>query len=1291
MSKDTMNPSEKLKNLRRRLEQLGYKDSLGIESLPLVERLFVDLLKTIEDLRKIKVEQSRKSEPDGVTMVDSYKDDNAKLVKENNALNLKLLKSTEQNSNLVKDLKCSLRKSEHTLADIKFLNNQYLHKINLLEKDSKEKSDRIQQLQEKNFHAVVQTPGGRKKNIPFRRQRMVIDSLLPPSEIESLSSPPVPDPYVADMLETADKRIAETLAQITELQDSKELLETKLESFKEQVSLRDDEIDRLSKMLSGGRPSDTLALEVKNRANEKMISHLNIQVDILQEQNRELQKRLQHSSEKRDDVQDEVIKLNKKNADLQLQMRSIDRKAKLLQSDKEYVVKAADSEINVAKKELHKSRQQLDDLDRCISQLKSENGHLQVELESLESENSNKAESLKKLENLLDKVQEEKRRLVHRVNKLTASEKELIFENEQLKHRGPITKKGKVPPRVESMIKTLEEDRNYYRSQAASLQKMIVDDPSGSNNRKISKLTRSRSVSPHKELMLVPDKLDKRTISHYERICQLLEQERDYFKSEYEQLKALRRARSTSPKRTPSSNKIQHFNDEELQKTREERDKMKEMLEKFERHMNDVRANVKVLSKERDNLKDMYDGAKEELQKLRREILRSPKSPKSSLAAQAVLRQVENERDNVSADLQRITTERDSLQERLRISTDSSLSERAHLEQKIEDLSCQLSLSEVERDELQVRVNNLKDDVQSLEERIKNQAVQFHESQEDVSKQRMSATQMRLLAEESERSLSDIQRRLKHREDDLRTQSAKMNNLEEQLQEYEKISHQNHNEISQLQSTINALDREKDSLQMTVDEKTERLASFREELLLKDRNISDLKVQVSQLESQLEHVNSSLALKEREIKSMKRQLEKTSEGFSESHRSREALLRENKRFQDDLALMTSENQIVNKDLRDCLEEKDSLKKQIQNYMLEVQRVGDLLSSKEQERTDLLDQYRTLSAEAEQYQSTNHQLETEGSNLRLEVISKESEIRMLKEKVERMDIEIHEHLGAQQAYDMQVSNLNRTLSKLEESLQQYEDDKQNLNQDINAVRDLCCRLEASKESLQRQVTAVSVEKEQLLAQILDMKQESDTVREQLSSERKSVKSLEELLQTNREKEFRAQLESQERNAELKQLKDRLILNDSKLQSQSRDIASLRTRNVELEGDIERFRRQLTSEKFERERAIQELRRHGISPPITGDYSSLTRSLSPTKFTKLSGGSSSSSHFLTPTATSLPLPATLSSGVGGSGGSGGGVGSGDAGSGDADNSGGGGGGGGGGSADKTSILGKSSQSL
>ena len=60
---------------------------------------------------------------------------------------------------LFSELKASLRKLEHENADLKFLNNQYVHKVRGLEKESKEKSDKILNLQEKNFHAVVSTPG----------------------------------------------------------------------------------------------------------------------------------------------------------------------------------------------------------------------------------------------------------------------------------------------------------------------------------------------------------------------------------------------------------------------------------------------------------------------------------------------------------------------------------------------------------------------------------------------------------------------------------------------------------------------------------------------------------------------------------------------------------------------------------------------------------------------------------------------------------------------------------------------------------------------------------------------------------------------------------------------------------------------------------------------------------------------------------------------------------------------------------------------------------------------------
>ena len=53
--------------------------------------------------------------------------------------------------------------------------------------------------------------------------------------------------------------------------------------------------------------------------------------------------------------------------------------------------------------------------------------------------------------------------------------------------------------------------------------------------------------------------------------------------------------------------------------------------------------------------------------RLRREVVRSPKSAKSSLAAQAVMRRVENERDDALASVHSITVERDTLHERLKV------------------------------------------------------------------------------------------------------------------------------------------------------------------------------------------------------------------------------------------------------------------------------------------------------------------------------------------------------------------------------------------------------------------------------------------------------------------------------------------------------------------------------------------------------------------------------------------------------------------------------------------------
>ena len=83
------------------------------------------------------------------------------------------------------------------------------------------------------------------------------------------------------------------------------------------------------------------------------------------------------------------------------------------------------------------------------------------------------------------------------------------------------------------------------------------------------------------------------------------------------------------------------------------------------------------------------------------------------------------------------------------------------------------------------------------------------------------------------------------------------------------------------------------------------------------------------------------------------------------------------------------------------------KQQVQSYALEVKRIQDSLAGKEGERTNLLEQYRLLSLEADRFQSQSHQAESEASNYKLQLKTREADVRSLKEKVEQLVVQLEE--------------------------------------------------------------------------------------------------------------------------------------------------------------------------------------------------------------------------------------------------------------------------------------------
>ncbi|XP_063166215.1 centrosomal protein of 135 kDa isoform X3 [Candoia aspera] len=1093
----------KFVNLRKRLDQLGYRQPLGVESLPLVEKLFSDLVHTTESLRSAKLSAGKieKECSNFDVVLEPYREENARLIRENNELHLEVLKLKEQLEEQVKDLKATLRKFEHENSDMKFLNNQYMHKMRSLEKENKAKTDKIQQLQEKNLQAVVQTPGGRKRNVPFRRQRMQIDQPVPPSGIDTYPVPQPDDPYIADLLQVADNRIHEMQLEVHDLQEKLDIAEREVKNYSKQVELRDIEIERLALALDGGRSHDIISLEARSRSNEKIIAHLNLQVEFLQQTNKDLEKRIEDLLDSRQNVTSEVAHLSNKNEELCQELSEIDHLAQQLERHKEIVLETADKEIGEAK-ELSSYRR---------------------EKERLSEELFGKAEEKQNLEILLNQTQLENHRLAKKVENLEIINRELVIELERVRLEGGIALGDKSPSRLDAFVKTIEEDRDYYKRELEYLQKIF--------KRRSSPLHRSPEKS------------------------------------------------------------------EDLRLVKRERDELQSMLDRFEKHMIEIQSNVKLLTTEKDRLSVLYEQSQDELNHLRRE-------KKTCFLTKS---HAEEERNIALVDFRRVVSEKEGLREKLKIQQEGYTLDKLKLEQEISRLESTLQRLETERLDQVTTASLLKEKILCLEDELNVKSHQLSNTSEDSAQYRTELNSLQLLNEQIQKSLDEIQHQLSLKENELHSAQEEIVILENKIGTLNDKSSSQDETVSVLRSTVNALDKEKDSLQESIDEKTEKIAYLEDNLANKEKTILNLQKTLTQLEVSLDQLKDALSGKDRELASLHRQFDAVHSELGETGRVKEMALKENRRLQDDLATMARENQVISNELEVALREKEEMKVRVHNYITEVSRVESLIASKERENKELLEKFQMLHSQAEDWEVKAHQAEGQSSSVRLELLSVDTERRHLRERVELLEKEIQEHIIAHQAYESQISSMAKNMAKLEEFLRREKEEKSSISIDVTAVRELCVKLETSKDLLSRQLTSKSLDFERIMSEYEDAKAETELLKKQLSSERLTIQNLETLLATSRDKDFQNHLITHEKDSEIQLLKDKLTLSESKLTSLSREVSILRNKLAQLQTDYDIVRRQLTTEQFERERAMQEMRRHGISTSSLQNLSPLSSTL------------------------------------------------------------------------------------
>ncbi|XP_028300534.1 centrosomal protein of 135 kDa-like [Gouania willdenowi] len=662
-------------------------------------------------------------------LLESYKADKARVVKENNELRLELLRLREM-------------------------------------------KDRV-------------TRGGKT----HRLQRMQIADLVPPSSTSAYPVQQPDDPYLADLPLRADGRIHELQDDIVKVKLDLENAQDFIKHLQSQVKEREKEIERLNPALQGGRPHDVISLEAQNISNEKLISHLNLQIEYLQETNRTLEQKVEALQQKKEDVSTEVANLSLKNLELCEELSHIDDLAKRIQMDKEHVLETADMELQDAKKEIQRQQKCIEDLEDIVTQLRQEQSEGQFDKDRLRDKLVELKGQNEKLEGLVNFLEDEKTRLQDKVEKMMVSDRELVLELEAMRIKHGVCGRERSPSRLDAFVKGLEEERDYYRREVELYR--WTKESAGLEQSPIQ----SRGRSPQSKGGVVQTEL----------------------------LHLIR-----------------------------ERDHLKAALMDFEKEMDNIESDVKALSSERDHFETLYKQAQDEL-KLGRGMDRSTevlKLKKKLKRADVKLGQITADRDllieklkvaqtsahtgsdaekqrniDLENNIKSLEQERVAMQSQLCLIKEEAAQQRAE-SSALRSLQVQMeqSLADAQH-RLSVKMNELHNadvQIEKLEQRLEELSQHSSKHNEGVAA--------------LQKSVSSLDKEKDALQDEVDQKTEKLVHVQEELSKKEKtlvdvrLTVQNmESSLVQLQGALNSREREISSLRRQLDVSQEEHAKFRRE------------------------------------------------------------------------------------------------------------------------------------------------------------------------------------------------------------------------------------------------------------------------------------------------------------------------------------------------------------------------------------------------------------------------------------------------------------------------------
>nr|XP_022912788.1 centrosomal protein of 135 kDa isoform X2 [Onthophagus taurus] len=1148
--------------VRSQLEELGYTQQFQLDSLPLVEKLVGDLLKTTESLQKyMKLSQDILTERDTLLLgAEPYKCDNAKLVKECNDLHLAFLQYKERSEKNQQELKNRVCELERVKTDCNKENEELKSQVKVLEENSLKSNRQIKSTATKPFK--TSTAASLKPKIT-------------PRETSSAMC-------------MAENKISNLTKEINRLKNDKlELAQANI-AYKNQVNSRDKEIKRLTQMLHGGRPLEALNQDCCYKDIEVKIAKLQDEVANLKRLNFDLETRLKDAITKQHEAMKRALNLAEKNKILEKELKDIDQMALAVEHECNTTVKSNTETVNRLQNRLHEAVLQVQKLEREIMECKREKHELISELEIVKGEK-------KHLQGILESSLAEKNTASSRMAQYGIIENDLNLEIDRLvqlnaEQRRKIAElECKILPKSCFVSKSKkEEPPNGVKSKKSAPYKPKEKPPITKKYRMQSgdhvvtensscgykKIVEDAATSPIKTLCPFPH--PELCIKHIEELIVKEIQEKNVC---FDHLKEVI-GKEINELNTKANTSLEQF--------KEERDF-------YKKECDALMEKVKVMcnrTEQTDLQKKLFD-KEQELSKLQQELCNilqekqsllirldsarsQPEQDYDALSYRSSTKRLERERDLLRADIQHLEEERDGLRHRISVLCEDYNQEKARLENMLRERDNEMRRMELDHREIihsqgskRAAINNLQDECDMLATQLKN-------CQAELTQQKVSYSQLKMLHEQSDRALCDCQNQLLQADKSIGQAQETIKLLEAEKENGKKDVINLKNELLVMKNNLLMCDREKDSLLHTLDEKTEKLVAIEHELSCKSKKIENLEATISDLKNRISDNLTDRSTKEYQLKSVTSDVQNLQRELESSKRARELALEENRRLQDDLTSCTRDNKRVQNDLDIAKRQVDDLRRQLQHYVAEIKRAEDLISQKEVERSEMLDHYKSLSEEATNLESTNHTLESEATQAKVQLSVALDHAADLERKVEVQCTMIHD-------YEKQISNLTAQIARLESQVEHGNIDKERIEAELISVRDLCLKLDKQKDNLMKQLNDKDSVRTEINRECNNLRRNSQTLQSELDKERNTVENLEKHLVQIRQESVEMKLLNEELRADVQKLKVNIQDLQSKLISTTEQLDLYQEKALDYSNQNKQLRREVANERFYRAKA------------------------------------------------------------------------------------------------------------